>query len=95
MKMDTVCAVHEHDSSVPVELHHVWPLGLGGPNNPTNRIQVCTNGHYEIHAFMDYLNRYDGRPPWEIAREFGPRVRAFALQGYNDWKGANNGIQYN
>lgn len=89
VRMDTTCSVHKHDEWVPVELHHVWPLGMGGPDKPANKVPLCANGHYATHAFIDLLirygvNEYDApQVPWATAQHFGPKVRALALRGWN------------
>ena len=76
------CVVHRHTSWVPLERHHVWPLGMGGPNVDANKITVCANGHYSIHAFMDHLIEYAGQVPWKTACHFSPAVREYATRGW-------------
>lgn len=77
------CAVHVHWSMAPLELHHVWPLGKGGPDIAANRVLVCANGHSMIHSLMDRMFKA-GTPqvPWAVRRRYGRRVRALALLGY-------------
>jgi hypothetical protein len=77
------CAVHQHDEWIPTMKHHVWPQGLGGPNIASNRIVVCANGHYMIHAFLDLLIRHNGAVPGSTARHFGHAVRGYAESGWN------------
>lgn len=76
------CAVHRHYSRVPLEEHHVWPLGDGGPNLPLNKITVCANGHYEIHACLDML-RKGIELTWRQKIGFGRKVRTYAGQGWS------------
>lgn len=82
VQMGLPCAVHVHDSLVPIEHHHVWPLGDGGPNVKENKIITCANGHYSIHAYLDLLAKNDGDVPWLLRRLFGPKVRHWAEWGY-------------
>lgn len=82
MPMGYTCAVHKHDSWVPIEKHHVWPLGMGGPDVDSNKIEVCCNGHYEIHEFMRQLIKSAGIVPWTIAQHFGPKVRDYGRIGW-------------
>lgn len=82
MAFGRTCAVHVHDTFAPQESHHIWPLGDGGPNVKSNRLLVCSNGHGEIHGYLDLLFKYDGTVPWRIGRHFGVKVRQYALQGY-------------
>lgn len=82
MKLGTNCKVHRHWSRVPIELHHVWPLGDGGPNLPSNLISVCANGHYAIHACLDLLRHGEHKLTWRQTISFGRKVRAYAQQGW-------------
>lgn len=84
MRLGTDCAVHRHTSAVPLESHHVWPLGDGGPNTPKNRITVCANGHYEIHAYLDLLRITT--PTWRQKLMFGFKVRKYAVLGWTQFK---------
>lgn len=78
----TSCAVHKHRSSVPGNQHHVWPLGMGGPDIPSNRVLLCMNGHGEVHDYIDDLIKYDGRVPWRRKIRFGKKVRDLAMRGW-------------
>lgn len=82
VKMGVKCVVHTHDEWVPIELHHIWPLGMGGPDKATNKISVCANGHYSIHAAMDLMIKNGHNPPWTVMQHFGPKVRAWAREGW-------------
>lgn len=88
IRMGLVCAVHAHDCLVPVESHHIWPVGDGGPNRKSNRVDVCANGHSSIHGYLDLLIRHDGEVPWMLARMFGPKVRELAQRGYDQIQAA-------
>jgi hypothetical protein len=76
------CGVHDHTSWVPVNTHHIWPKGLGGPNTDDNKIILCTNGHYEVHAYIELLMKYNGKIPNPIRIHFGLKVRNLALLGW-------------
>lgn len=83
--MTLVCAVHK--THVPrqllVELHHVQPLGMGGPDVDANKVAVCVGGHYSIHALLADLIR-DGR-----MRRAGTKTeRALAQRGFDAWVAA-------
>lgn len=57
------CVVHRYHWP-PVQRtvrHHVWPLGMGGPDTAANLVNVCDTGHYSIHGALDALMR--GEPP--------------------------------
>lgn len=49
------CALHQdHGEAEPLLLvtHHVQPLGMGGPDEPGNKILICPTGHSNIHRLM-------------------------------------------
>lgn len=82
VRMGTECAVHTHRGIVPQEIHHIWPLGLGGPNTPDNKIQVCANGHYAIHSLLDlYLKAgTTGLKPHPTG--YGTMIKRYARRGF-------------
>lgn len=82
------CAVHKHRSYVPLDVHHVWPLGMGGPDVESNKIHVCPTGHREIHEFMRRIETFKGaKPPWLVRRKYGVKVQFYAWYGYDQAKG--------
>lgn len=81
--MGEMCAVHRHRELVPLHTHHVWPTGRGGPDSPDNRVTVCANGHYSVHALLDLLlKQRSAGVPWPVRRRYGRKVRAMAARGY-------------
>ena len=70
---------HSHTAYVSYELHHVWPLGYHGPDTAANKIKICPNAHSDIHFLMERMLR--GKP-WNW-REYGPAVRRYAREGYD------------
>ncbi len=38
-----------------VDLHHVWPLGEGGPETPENTVRICPTGHRNVHELLRLL----------------------------------------
>lgn len=82
------CAVHVHEDEVPIEQHHIWPLGMGGPKTAENTVSVCSNGHAAIHDYMRLLAR--GKVSWEEERRYGPKVRRLAQRGLENAVAASN-----
>lgn len=81
--MGSDCWAHVHLSHVPLEDHHVWPLGEGGPNVKDNRRRVCSNAHSSVHDLLAKMRKADGgRVPWAVRRRYGRRVRRLAAAGY-------------
>lgn len=98
MKMGMQCAVHVHREMVPQEDHHVWPLGDGGPNVAANKVRVCANAHYSIHAYLDLLREFapgaaedSTAVPYVLRRQFGARARGLALDGWRQIVSAGTG----
>lgn len=79
------CLVHKHYSMVPIERHHVWPLGDGGPNIKENIVPLCANGHGAVHYLIDLCRKYGSMSavPWEVRRTFGLAVRTYATIGWD------------
>jgi len=88
VRMGTECACHNHREHVPIERHHVWPLGMGGPDDAANKVVVCANAHYSIHAALDLLVKSEGQPPAEAWSHYGWKVRRLARRGYERWRAA-------
>jgi 5-methylcytosine-specific restriction endonuclease McrA len=84
MAMGRDCAAHTHSEDVPLEVHHIWPKGDGGPDIKTNRISVCANAHGAVHSLIDRARKLGSveAVPWAIRRRYGVRVRALATAGW-------------
>jgi hypothetical protein len=76
------CVAHRHRELVPIEQHHVWPLGRGGPDVPANIVMVCENAHGSIHSLLDLLLKSSGSVPWTTRRRYGRKVRELAVKGF-------------
>lgn len=76
------CQVHHHRSYVPLDDHHLHPLGEGGPDEPHNIIVVCPNAHRRIHDYLRLLKKNKGKAPWAKAMFFGHMVRYYGQLGY-------------
>ena len=81
--MGTDCYAHHHRELVPLEVHHVWPLGERGPNVAANKVSICSNAHSSAHDLLaKMLKAPDGLVPWPVRRRYGARVRRIAQAGY-------------
>lgn len=76
------CTVHgSHRPPVlQTEVHHIWPKAMGGPDVPTNRVNVCPTGHANIHVNIRRLVK-DERAVLLGARS----ERVLARQGVAAW----------
>ncbi len=83
------CELHTDHAPEPLfnHRHHIWPLGLGGPDESTNVVFVCPVGHDRVHALLRLMYTHDGSVPWTLACHFGSKERALAKMGYERAKG--------
>lgn len=82
--MGTRCVAHQHREWVPLEHHHVWPTGHGGPNVAGNLEWLCANGHGAVHDLLErMLKAAGGRVSWAVRRRYGRGVRRVAQLGYD------------
>lgn len=78
MARGTECFAHVHRSKVPIEDHHVHPLGYGGPDRKSNKRKGCANAHSDTHYLLEDMLK--GRKVDK--REWAPGVREVAEAGY-------------
>lgn len=55
-----MCQLHKtHASAEPLTLdvHHVWPLAMGGPDTAGNKVSICQTGHRNIHHLIHLMIR--------------------------------------
>jgi hypothetical protein len=78
------CQVHANHTpqSHINEVHHVWPLGDGGPNIPANKVTVCATGHNNIHDLLNKYRQAAGDPGWETLRHYTRQERVYAALGW-------------
>jgi HNH endonuclease len=78
------CEVHIHRSFVPLEVHHVWPKGEGGPDIPANRVTLCSNGHGQVHDLLAKVKHAGDikAVPLTVRLRYGRKVRKVAYLGW-------------
>lgn len=50
-----VCISEHRPAPLELERHHIWPLGMGGPDNEWNVAWVCPTAHANTHELMRFL----------------------------------------
>jgi hypothetical protein len=81
--------VSDHNPNVVVfERHHIWPLGMGGPDDPSNIELLCPTTHMSVHHLLRAWFKYDVAPDWDVARHFSFYTRTLARRGYERWVAA-------
>lgn len=80
--MNATCQVHKIHVPKPlrIDVHHIQPLGMGGPDIASNKVRVCPTGHFNIHRLMGFLLS-GGKLPNKGAR----MEHQLAQQGYDAW----------
>lgn len=63
-------------------VHHIWPRGHGGPDEPDNKVIVCATGHYNIHALLEEYLHYRGKVPYAVGKQYSRQERFYAQLGY-------------
>jgi hypothetical protein len=83
-KTSAPCDVHgQHQPTSHInEIHHVWPLGAGGPNIHDNKVTVCATGHNSIHDLLNQWLKAKGDPGWDVQRHYTHWERHLAKLGY-------------
>lgn len=78
------CELHSRHIPEPHHnhVHHVWPLGRGGPAIAENRIVVCPTGHANIHQLLIEYFTFRGQVPFFILRTFAFAEREYAKLAY-------------
>lgn len=78
------CTVHKrHTPASHVnEIHHVWPLGEGGPDVAANKVVVCATGHNSVHQLLTLWLKAGGDPGWAVRRRYTRGEQALARLGF-------------
>ena len=78
------CLVHKAHKPEPLRTveHHVWPLGMDGPDVDDNKVDICDTGHYNVHVILGLLILGRSMPHGHNAE------KKIALTGYHDWVAA-------
>lgn len=76
----------------PLELHkhHVWPLGEGGPDVRENLVILCPTTHSNVHRLWRLYEQNEGRPPWDVLRNYSEYARAIVEKGRHLRTGAGS-----
>lgn len=70
------------------EGHHVWPLGMGGPDVAANMRWLCPTTHTKVHNLWREWVRRAGEPPWSVMRRYSGYVRGIVADGWSQVESA-------
>lgn len=78
------CAAHRLHRPRPLALHrhHIWPLGMHGPDEPWNTLSLCPTAHVNVHLLLKVLHTTG-----QVLRG-GHAERRIAQLGYRLWSDA-------
>ena len=76
--------------------HHIWPLGMGGPDVAENRVWLCPTAHTNVHEILREMVRVKRPLSWrEVLALFDMQVSRYAyrvaLLGFRRWQ--NHGLE--
>lgn len=79
------CQIHNRHAPTPHvnHVHHVWPLGEGGPDISDNKVVVCPTGHYSIHDLLQHYKMLMGNVPFIVLNKYSLEERRLAKLGYD------------
>lgn len=85
-----LCSANHQPYPLEFERHHIWPLGMGGPEDDTNVTWVCPTAHANAHELLRIFMR-EGPLSWTaIGERYDVPVSryayALALDGYRRWR---------
>jgi hypothetical protein len=84
------CVTKHVPKALELHKHHVWPLGEGGPDIKSNLVILCPTTHSNVHRLWRLYEETEGRPPWEILRNYSEYTRAIVEKGREERRRASS-----
>lgn len=86
-----LCVAEHRPAPLDGEFHHVWPLGMGGPDVEENLTFLCPTAHTNVHAILRLHVKADRVLTWtEVGARFEEPVSRYAYSlaclGFRRWK---------
>jgi hypothetical protein len=86
------CSVRHQPAPLNLEVHHIQPTYLGGPDTPDNRVPICPTAHTNVHEILATFMR-DGLLTWtQVGDRYDTPVSRYAYGlayvGYQRWAAA-------
>lgn len=70
------------------DVHHGWPVSMGGPVAGQQPMSLCPSHHRRQHALIRAL--VEGAATWEVQRRFDQDERRAAAQAIAYWRSAGS-----
>lgn len=79
-----LCVADHRPAYTEPEWHHIWPLGMGGPDTPRGRlgengVWLCSNAHTNVHEVLRMILRRGGDLRWGDADALWPGLNRYAF----------------
>lgn len=58
------CMATHAPAPLELEYHHIWPLGMGGPDVASNKVWLCPTAHTNVHELLRLILRSGGTLTW-------------------------------
>lgn len=86
-----LCVTEHRPEPLDGEWHHVWPLGMGGPDVALNRVYICPTTHTNAHEILAIMVKRKRVVTWQETLDlFTMPVSRYAyrlaLLGYRRWQ---------
>lgn len=88
-----LCQADHRPDPLGGEWHHIWPVGMGGPDVAANLVFVCPTTHTNVHAILRLMVREAREWSWrEVTEHFAAPVSRYAyrlaVEGFRRWVSA-------
>lgn len=75
------CVTKHVPKALELHKHHMWPIAEGGPDGSSGLVILCPTTHSNVHKLWRLYEEYDGRPPWDMLRNYSEYARAIVEKG--------------
>lgn len=87
------CCFEHRPPVLEFERHHIWPLGLGGPDQEVNVVWVCPTTHANVHELLRLMLKAHRELTYRECQDAEDRTvdryaHTLALDGYRRWVGS-------
>lgn len=85
------CMAEHRPAPLELERHHIWPVGMGGPDIDSNIVWVCPTTHTNTHELLRAMvgvkgvirySVFDGQYEQPVSR----RAYDLAVEGFMRWQ---------
>ncbi len=75
------CSLNHQPGTLELVIHHVWPKGDGGPDDPANEVFICPTTHYNIHELLRAMVKEDRQISlYEFSERYDTAISRYAYK---------------